>query len=190
MARPKRVSRTVTRGDRTWMRGGEAFRYYGAGTKLASIDGLTETRAALANLPDSFRAVASVTIAEAAEIILTAALETVRTVTGQLRGSLGMTVRDDGLQAVVGSGAPHAPFVEFGTKRSRSFPFLMPAFRRGARHVRAAMKQWTGDAGEMARASARRGKNVRAIGKVAKRGQFYVGRARTERNRAERAPAR
>lgn len=186
MAAPKRTP--ITRGARTWERGGEAFRFYGAGTKLASIDGLTEARAALLALPDAFREAVTVTIAEAAEIIETDAKRRAPVRSGELRDSIGSNIRADGLQAAIGSGAPHAPFVEFGTKTMPAQPWLYPAFRAGARYVRASIKNWTKEAGEMVRASVRRGKNAKIVAKVAKRGQKYVGRPRPSRKgRAERA---
>lgn len=166
-------------------------RYYGGGTRLASIDGLTETKAALEALPASFREVVALTIAEAAQIIFEEARSRVPVLTGGLYRSIGVNIRKDGMQAAIGSGAEHAPFVEFGTKQTPAQPWLYPAFLRGARHVRKTMRDWVGDAGERAVVRSRRGKNVRAISKLAKRGQRYGGRPRTDRGgRASRVPSR
>ena len=166
------------------------FRYYGAGTKMAAIDGLTEARAALLALPDAFREAVTVTIAEAAEIIETDAKRRAPVRSGELRDSIGSNIRADGLQAAIGSGASHAPFVEFGTKTMPAQPWLYPAYRAGARLVRSAMKNWAAEALAAVQVRARRGKNAKIVAKQSKRGQKYIARPKADRGSASRASAR
>ena len=59
-------------------------------------------------------------------------------------------VRDDGLQASVGSGDKKARFVEFATNDTPAQPFLYPAFRVGAKYIRASMRNWAKNAAQSA----------------------------------------
>lgn len=164
------------------------FAYYGAGKVRIVTDGLAEVTATLAALPNAFRVQAAITIGEAAEIIEQEAKARVPVLTGTLQASIGANIREDGLSAAVGSGARYAPVVEFGSKTQPAQPWLYPAFRVGARHVRNRMKDWTDGAGTMAKVRAKRSKNVREVAKLSKRGQKYAGRPRAPRKgRAERA---
>ena len=70
---------------------------------------------------------------------------------GTLARSLARNVRSDGLQAAVGSGDKKARFVEFATEDTPAQPFLYPAFRLGAKYIRAVMKDWAKNAGQKAR---------------------------------------
>lgn len=122
----------------------------------ARVDGLREARAALAGLPAAFREVVAKTLREGGAIIEAEAKQRVRKRSGETRDSIGTNERGDGLQVAVGSGLPRARWLELGTSRSRKFPFLYPAFRRGARHVRKEMRGWGTEAGRKVRFKTKR----------------------------------
>lgn len=106
------------------------------------VDGLTEAKATLAALPEAFKEQVRESIDIGSRIILSEAGSRVPVLTGKLKQSLGRNVREDGLQAAVGSGDFKAKFVEFGTEDTPAEPFLFPAFRLGAKFVRGQMKNW------------------------------------------------
>lgn len=108
----------------------------------ARVDGLTEARATLAVLPEAFKEQARQSIDIGSRIILSEAGSRVPVRSGKLKQSLGRNVREDGLMAAIGSGDYKAKFVEFGTEDTPAQPFLYPAFRLGAKYVRATMKNW------------------------------------------------
>lgn len=64
-------------------------------------------------------------------------------VTGRLRGSIHATpVRlVTGWASIVSASAPYGRFVENGTRRSRAFPFMRPAFIHGASLFRSTMAE-------------------------------------------------
>ncbi len=106
------------------------------------IDGLTEARKSLALLPEAFKQQARDAIDIGSAITLTEAARRVPVRYGNLKRSLGRNVRDDGLQAVVGSSDWKAIFQEFGTSDTPRQSFLWPAYRQGARFIRQSMKNW------------------------------------------------
>lgn len=126
-----------------------------------TIDGLTEAKAALALLPEAFRELAVSTLETGGLIILSEADARVPVDEGDLRDSLDINIRGDGLQVTVGSGDPKARWVEFATVDTPAQPFLWPAFQRGARFVRAQMKGWAAAAGEQVRSKTKRLKRPR-----------------------------
>ena len=48
--------------------------------------------------------------------------------TGNLKRSIGLEIRDDGLTAEVEATADYAPYVEWGTRFMKAQPFVRPAF--------------------------------------------------------------
>lgn len=121
------------------------------------LDGLREARAALQALPEAFRAAVGATIREGAGIIEAEAKRRVPKRTGELAASIGTNIRSDALQAAVGTALPRGRWLELGTKRGvKARPWLFPAFRRGARHVRKEMRGWGEEAGRKVRFKARR----------------------------------
>jgi HK97 gp10 family phage protein len=120
------------------------------------VDGLTEARATIAALPQAFKDQAIESIDIGSRIILTEAGRRVPVRTTKLKQSLGRNVREDGLQAAVGSGDYKAKFVEFGTNDTPAQPFLYPAFRTGAKFVRSDMRNWAEKAGQQARFKTKR----------------------------------
>lgn len=48
--------------------------------------------------------------------------------TGNLKRSIGLEIRDNGLTAEVEALAEYAPYVEWGTRFMRAQPFIRPAF--------------------------------------------------------------
>lgn len=145
------------------------------GNKGYYVDGLTQARKALADLPEAFREVAADSIDIGSRIILTEAAqrapvgwEPVREGHVRLKGSLGREVRSDGLQAAVGSGDFTAKWVEFGTKKNAAKPFLWPAYRLGARYVRKAMRNWAKKAGEKVRTRQKLSSTQKAANKAAR----------------------
>lgn len=132
--------------------------FFSKGKKYARIDGLTEVRAVLQRLPEAFREVAADSIDVGSRIILTEAAAHVPFRSRKLKRSLGRNVREDGLQAAVGTDVIYGRFVELGTKDKPAHPFLRPAFRRGARYVRGRMKSWAEEAGQKVKFRTRRPK--------------------------------
>lgn len=104
------------------------------------IDGLTEVRATLAALPEGVRSIIGEEFARGAREILDGARQRVPVRDGDLVRSLGSNVREDGLQATVGSGLLYSRFVELGTSDTPKQPFLYPPFRIFARTFRKRMK--------------------------------------------------
>lgn len=125
------------------------------------IDGLTEARATIALLPESFKAVVREALEIGGNIILSETNARVPVRFGKMKASLGRNVRDDGLQVAVGFGDPKARFVEFATNDTPARPSLYPAFRLGARFVRRSMRAWTDDAGNRARFKTKRSNRTR-----------------------------
>jgi HK97 gp10 family phage protein len=68
--------------------------------------------------------------------IETRAKARVRRRSGALEASIETVIREDGLQATVGTPLHYAKFVEFGTVNTRKRPFLYPAFRTSVRDFR------------------------------------------------------
>ena len=110
------------------------------------IDGLTEARASVAALPEAFKQVVRESLDVGSRIILSEAGRMVPVRYGTLKRSLGRNIREDGLQIAIGSSDWKAKFQEFGTNDTPRQPFLYPAYRRGAKYIRAQMKRWSDDA--------------------------------------------
>lgn len=107
-----------------------------AAPRKIRVDGLTETKAALAYIPDAVKEVFAERIRIIAGNIEQRAKARVRRRSGATADSITTVVREDGLQATVGTPMPHAKFLEFGTVHSRKRPFLYPAFRTSVRDFR------------------------------------------------------
>lgn len=134
----------------------------------ARLEGLAETKQALAALPEAFRVLAADTIDVASRIILTeagarapAGYRALEAGHVRLKSSLGREIRNDGLFARVGSSDFTAKWVEFGTNDTPAQPFLHPAFRQGVRYTRSAMKKWVPEAGQMVKVGTRTSKGAR-----------------------------
>lgn len=110
------------------------------------IDGLTQAKANVAALPEAFKEVVRETLEVGSRIILHEAGQRVPVRYGALKRSLGRNVREDGLQIAIGSGDWKAKFQEFGTNDTPRQAFLYPAYRLGAKYIRAQMKRWAVDA--------------------------------------------
>lgn len=129
------------------------------------VDGLTEAKATVAALPEAFKEQVRESIDIGSRIILSEAGQRVPVREGVLKRSLGRNVRADGLQAAVGSGDKKARFVEFSTNDTPAQPFLYPAFRLGAKFIRAQMRNWAENAGQQARFKTKRSGSVKRAGK-------------------------
>ncbi len=116
-----------------------------------SVDGLTEVKAALSQLPEAFRAVVADSIAIGSNIILMEAVGRVPFRDGDLKASLKRNVRSDGLQATVQATDYKAFWNEFGTSDTPAQPFMRPAFKLGAKYVRGRVRGWAKEAGEKVR---------------------------------------
>lgn len=139
---------------------GKAFSYHG-GAQSVSVDGLTELRRAITDLPEAFREVVAESIDTGSAIIESEAHARVPYDEGDLDRSIGRNVRADGLQAAVGSGEAYAPHVELGTVDTPAQPWLYPAFLVGARYVRRQMREWSAAAGRKVRVRTRGKKRAR-----------------------------
>jgi HK97 gp10 family phage protein len=120
------------------------------------VDGLTEAKAAIANLPEAFREVAGASIRSGAAIMETEAHIRVPKDEGDLDRSIGTNVRNDGLQASVGAGDFKARYVELGTEDTPAQPYLFPAFKKGARFIRKEMRNWAKSAAQKVRFKTKR----------------------------------
>lgn len=130
--------------------------------KSVRVDGLTEARETVRLLPEAFKEQVRDSLYIGSNIILSEAARRVPVLTGKLKSSLGRNVREDGLQIAIGSGDYKAKFVEFGTSDTPTEPFLYPAFRLGAKYIRATMRNWAEDAGFQARFKTKRGRKSKA----------------------------
>lgn len=108
----------------------------------ARVDGLTEIDYKLRDLPGAFRRLAAEAIETGAAIMESEAKGRVPVDSGDLMNSIGTNIREDGLQAAVGSGLFYAAWVEVGTSDTPAQPYLYPAFLTGAKFVRRHMKGW------------------------------------------------
>lgn len=126
------------------------------------VDGLTEAKDTVAALPQAFKDQVTESLDIGSRIILTEAARRVPVRSGELKQSLGRNVRPDGLQIAVGSGDKKARFVEFATNDTPAQPFLYPAFRLGAKFIRAQMRAWAENAGQEARFKTKRGRRPKA----------------------------
>lgn len=106
-----------------------------------TVRGGTQTRAALATLPAAVRDEVAGVIREGADITLSEARRRVRRRSGELAGGIEQEIRDDGMRAKTGTKVPQGRFLEFGTRKMRAKPWLLPAHRKAAKHVRAKVKQ-------------------------------------------------
>jgi HK97 gp10 family phage protein len=126
------------------------------------IDGLTDAKKALAELSPAFTEVAVKTIDDGTDIMYTEARKNVPFRTGALLLSIGKNTSAEGLQASVGSGLEYAKYQEFGTKKSRARPFLGPAYRIGARHIRREMRAWAKEAVQKIKTRTKTSRSARA----------------------------
>ena len=121
------------------------------------LSGMTEAKATFDALPAAFVEVASESIHEGTDIMWSEAIARAPVGSGkdphpgQLKASIGKQEWKNGLGAEVGCGVFYAKFVEFGTNDTPAEPFLYPAFRIGAKVIRAQMKAWADSAGQRAR---------------------------------------
>lgn len=125
--------------------------------------GLTEVSAALASLPAEFRAVVAETIDQGSAMIEVDYKAHAPVDEGDLVRSIGRNVRSDGLQAAIGAGEVHAPFVEFGTNDTPAQPALWPAFKRGTRFIRRQIREWAARAGMRVRLRTKRFRRPKAV---------------------------
>jgi HK97 gp10 family phage protein len=119
--------------------------------RYVTVDGLTEAKQTLAALPEAFREEIADAIDVGSAIILSEAARRVPVRTGKLKSSLSRSVRGDGQEAIVGSNDFKSKFIEFGTNDTPAQPFLFPAFRLGAKYIRAVLRNAAEDAGIQAR---------------------------------------
>lgn len=120
------------------------------------VDGLTEAKERLRFLPDEFRFQVAETIDTGTAIMESEAHNRVPYKDGDLDRSIGRNIREDRLQASVGTPLPHGRFQELGTEHNAAQPWLYPAFLVGARFIRREMKEWAERAGQRVITRARR----------------------------------
>lgn len=129
----------------------------GRGYKTISVDGLREASEALTSkLPEAFRQAVASSVREGSAIIHGEARRRVRKRSRALMRSIATNIREDGLQAAVGTPMPRGRWLELGTKKMTAKPWLYPAFRRGARHIRKEMRGWGTEAGKRVRFKTKR----------------------------------
>lgn len=130
----------------------------------STVDGVDDVQRALEALPEAFREVIAQTFEVGAAIIEGEADARVPVDEGDLKESLGIDVRGDGLQATIGYGDPKARFVEFATVDTPAQPSLWPAFRIGARFVRKQIRDsWVVAAAQKLRFKTKRAKRPRKV---------------------------
>lgn len=69
------------------------------------------------------------------------AQDTVHVDTGNLKGSIGVDFDADGLGFDAGSEVEYAGFHEFGTSRTRPYPYMIPSFNHHAEKAGQAVDQ-------------------------------------------------
>lgn len=92
------------------------------------IRGLQATKRAVLQVPANARKAVRREIRRSTLNVQTGAKKRVRVKTGRLRNSIATAFEDEGMTGIVGTNVNYAKFVEHGTRRSRAFPFLFPAF--------------------------------------------------------------
>ena len=102
----------------TGMRGGKA-----------EIRGMTDLQRKLDALPEAVTAKLKKKIREGAFDIAEQAHFAAPVVSGELRRSIDIVVRNQGFDVYVVANAPHAHLVEFGTVKSAARPFFYPAYK-------------------------------------------------------------
>lgn len=103
------------------------------------IDGLKDASDALLSIPEATRALLGEEFRRMAPEIAAEYRSKVRKRSGRLAASIGYNVREDGLQATVGSSVHYSRFIELGTSDTPKFPALYPAFRTSVRLFRKRM---------------------------------------------------
>lgn len=91
------------------------------------VDGLSELRAKLRRIEQEVGRVARREVKRTALNVQRRARETVPVDTGRLRNSIAVEELEGGLDAAIGTNVEYAPYVEFGTNRTRPKPYLLPA---------------------------------------------------------------
>lgn len=113
---------------------------------MAQIKGIAQVIRNLSRIEkDTVRNIVDATTAVQAQVI-NDAKNIVPVVTGNLRGSIqagSITVRDEGIEAIVLANAEYASFVEFGTSRQRAQPYLTPALHGNMQTFRRAIAEAT-----------------------------------------------
>ncbi len=79
------------------------------------------------------------TLAESAEALAENAKARAPFKTGELRESISVEASEDGLLLEVIADAPHAPLVEFGTRKLPAQPFMVPAAEEEFPKIREAL---------------------------------------------------
>lgn len=86
------------------------------------------------NAPAAFRRVQDRFLPKAGQMVEGSAKLRVPVDTGRLRASI--TNRIDGDRAIIGTNVEYAPYVEYGTRRSRAQPYLRAAIDENRRNLR------------------------------------------------------
>lgn len=108
-----------------------------------SIDatGVTHLRQTVENLGATARKGASQAVRKAAFDIEAHAKRHVPVDTGHLKSSIGVTLANDGLIAVIGPSAHYGEYVEFGTAKRKPRPYMHPALEAIRPGFEAAVRQ-------------------------------------------------
>ena len=75
--------------------------------------------------PEYIQSINKVFLPEAGTVLQQDASRRINNVTGTLSNSIGFKVRGD--EVSVGTNVEYAPYVEYGTSRSKPYPYLRPA---------------------------------------------------------------
>jgi len=93
-----------------------------------AVTGVTSLRRKLKLLTPAEKKAIRVEIKSTGLNIQRRARSRVRVDTGRLRNSIAVETHSDGMGARIGTNVKYGPFVEFGTSRSRAFPYLENSF--------------------------------------------------------------
>lgn len=118
---------------------------------IARVEGLPELRVTLRKMTDRTRRNVEREVKRAALNVQNNAKRAAPVDTGRLRNSIAHEIEGDGLEATVGTNVEYAPFVEFGTRRGRAQPYLLPALERERGPFRKAIADALMDAARKAR---------------------------------------
>lgn len=94
-----------------------------------SISGIKDVKKLFKRVNDKNRAEVIRVVNATAQRIRSSALLRSPVDTGRLRSSIAVQKFQGGMASVIGSNVEYAAFVEFGTKRNRAQPYLVPSLK-------------------------------------------------------------
>lgn len=110
------------------------------------LEGLPRVRATLTGISAQGRRTVQREVKRSALAVEAGAKRRAPVDTGRLRSSIAHQVEEGGLSAVVGTNVEYAAHVEFGTRRQRAQPYLVPALEEERQRFYARLRSALGAA--------------------------------------------